>query len=339
MLVVLFHVTTSIFESPKYGGHPPFRGFFTFGHAGVEFFFVLSGFIILFVHRQDIGQPSRALSYAWKRFRRIYPLYWAVLLPLVVTYFAIPHFGAPIFRRPHVVISSFLLVYFRTDVVIMDVAWTLYHEVLFYIMFAVLILDRRTGTAAFIVWMIASLTGMLTNLAFPASFWCSPLHLLFAMGMFVAWLMRRGSLPFAGLIAVAGILAFLGIGVKEVYFNPPDTVENSLLYGFAAAVALSGLVSLEKTGRVRVPHTLRLLGDASYSIYLVHLPALSLLAKILLQTRIAEHVPQTVSFVLMVVLAALTGIIVHVLLERRMLRALSRWHRGGAVLRADAQVR
>src|SRR5690349_22849953 len=52
---------------------------FAFGHAGVDFFFVLSGFIILYVHAGDIGRPSRLWHYAKRRIARVMPLLWIVL--------------------------------------------------------------------------------------------------------------------------------------------------------------------------------------------------------------------------------------------------------------------
>jgi exopolysaccharide production protein ExoZ len=324
LLVVLFHVTLSPFGSPAYGLRaPPFNRFFAFGHAGVEFFFVLSGFVILHVHWQDIGRPQRALSYLWKRIRRIYPLYWAILLPAVVAYLAVPSFGEPMFRDPGVILSSFLLVHFRTDIVVIYVAWTMYHEVLFYAAFALLILDRLLGTAVFTVWLLASAAALMTAPGFPLVFWSSPLHLLFAMGMAVAWRVRRGSVSFAAMIAVAGILVFVSSGVDEVYLGELTARQASMLYGLGAAMALAGLVSLEQDGRIRIPGALRLMGDASYSIYLVHLPVLSLLARLQVQARIAELLPPNVGFILMAALAVSPGVAVHVLVERPLLGLLS----------------
>ncbi len=53
---------------------------FGFGHAGVDFFFVLSGFIIMHAHTADIGKPERLYRYLWRRATRIYPIYWIVTL-------------------------------------------------------------------------------------------------------------------------------------------------------------------------------------------------------------------------------------------------------------------
>jgi peptidoglycan/LPS O-acetylase OafA/YrhL len=151
------------------------------------------------------------------------------------------------------------------------------------------------------------------------------------MGMGVAWRTRRGRLPFAATIAAAGALLFVSVGIDEVYLGAVSRGVGSMLYGLGAAMALAGLVSLEQAGHIRSPSALRLIGDASYSIYLVHLPVLSLLAKSDLQMRVAAAVTPTASFVLMTVLAVVPGIGVHLWVERPLLRLLSVRRRTSAV--------
>src|SRR6476646_4697263 len=84
MLVLLFHLT---YLAQAFLGFDLFRGVFKFGYSGVDFFFVLSGFIISFVHGQDVGRPERLGRYLRKRFVRIYPVYWVVALALLPVYF------------------------------------------------------------------------------------------------------------------------------------------------------------------------------------------------------------------------------------------------------------
>jgi peptidoglycan/LPS O-acetylase OafA/YrhL len=323
LLVVFFHVSASIALSPQYGQHAPFGGIFAFGHAGVEFFFVLSGFVILHVHWQDIGCPQLVARYAWKRIRRIYPLYWAVFLPVAASYLVLPHSGMPGFHSPEIILSSFLLVHFGADVTILYVAWTIYHEVLFYALFALLIFNRLTGTVAFVAWLLGSLAVLVMQPPFPWEFWGSPLHLLFAMGMGAPWWLRRGRRRFAATTAVVGVLLFVGVGIDEDYFGILRGNQGKLLYGLGSALALAGLVSLEQAGRIRIQGVLRLIGDASYSIYLVHLPVLSLLAALHFQARIFAMLPATASFVVLAVLAVLAGIAVHLALELPLLRLLN----------------
>src|SRR5438105_10339285 len=74
-MVVLYHASGSIFTKYFVGERPVGR-VFDFGYAGVDFFFVLSGFIMLHVHRDDLGRPKRLGRYLWKRCTRIYLPYW-----------------------------------------------------------------------------------------------------------------------------------------------------------------------------------------------------------------------------------------------------------------------
>ncbi len=71
LLVITFHANLMANE---YFASTPLTEFFRFGHSGVPFFFVLSGFIIYFIHKNDIGVPNRASTYLKKRVIRIYPI-------------------------------------------------------------------------------------------------------------------------------------------------------------------------------------------------------------------------------------------------------------------------
>jgi len=70
----------------------PFTTFFNMGHFGVDFFFVLSGFIIMYVHMDDNCTPTALQRYTFKRLSRIYPAYLPVGVALLVLYALIPDF-------------------------------------------------------------------------------------------------------------------------------------------------------------------------------------------------------------------------------------------------------
>src|SRR5665213_1586618 len=76
LLVVFYHLGDTL-AKPKYLGADadPLKSLFSFGSCGVQFFFVLSGFIITLVHRKDFGVPQRLPHYVRKRLVRIYPTY------------------------------------------------------------------------------------------------------------------------------------------------------------------------------------------------------------------------------------------------------------------------
>ncbi|PZR43307.1 MAG: acyltransferase, partial [Stutzerimonas stutzeri] len=75
LAVVMFHLTIMMGDV-RYGGDPVFRALTWRGDLGVDFFFVLSGFIMMFIHAGDIDRPGRWASFARARFVRLFPIYW-----------------------------------------------------------------------------------------------------------------------------------------------------------------------------------------------------------------------------------------------------------------------
>jgi peptidoglycan/LPS O-acetylase OafA/YrhL len=66
LFVVLFHLNNSVWGIGKYF-RDPFSQALGFGNAGVQFFFVLSGFIIYLVHADDIGVPEQFRRLVFKK--------------------------------------------------------------------------------------------------------------------------------------------------------------------------------------------------------------------------------------------------------------------------------
>jgi peptidoglycan/LPS O-acetylase OafA/YrhL len=320
-MVVLYHCG-GLAALPKYWNRA-WGQYFIWGHSGVNFFFVLSGVVILYAHWNDVGRPAALATYAVKRIRRIYPLYWIVLAVIIPVYFLIPSFGAASERNPLVIFESVVLVHFRHSESVLSVGWTLYHEVMFYALFAIVILNRRLGTILLSLWMAASTYCLVWP---PANsileIYISPLHLLFGFGICVLLFVRRtkaSGMPFA-LIGAAGFIACcVGEGMAgnaAPYLN--------LLYGLFAALALGGCMLLEQQGSLAVPGILKSLGDASYSIYLVHFPVLSLLAKIMYRGCNRLRVPVVIPFLLLAIAGVAVGVAVHHFVEKPLLQLLGK---------------
>ncbi|HET6804997.1 MAG TPA: acyltransferase [Frateuria sp.] len=333
LLVVLFHLSM-IF--PEYWGHDPAHGIFTFGHSGVQFFFVLSGFIIFYIHRPDIGAPGRVWNYLTKRFIRIYPVYWVVLAAVLPVLLLVPAFGHGAQRQWSVILASFTLLrvdalqpstwYTATEIkqAIVPVSWTLFHEVLFYLMFAIAIRNRISGAIALGLWFVTSLTMLaFSGAAYPVKFLLSPLHLLFAMGLATCWFVQEHKVRLPAVWAIAGVLLYLAVGTTDE--DGPDwTTSNaySLLYGVSSAMAIAGLASLEQQGRIAAGRLLQLLGDASYSIYLIHFTMFSAMAKVFQRLGVLHVMPPAAWYAALFVIACVGGTLLHLMVEKPLLRSL-----------------
>jgi exopolysaccharide production protein ExoZ len=338
MLVVLHHAGT-ISAEPRFLGHEPLGGFFHPGHLGVEFFFVLSGFIIMHVHEADRGRPERLGAYLWRRFSRVYLPYWAVLALLVPAYF-FTAMGSPDKRDPlHIVLSALLVA--EPGQPVLGVAWSLTHEVFFYALFAAFIVSRRLMWPVLGIWLVLiACNQYLWQKSFPASFIFSLYNVLFVVGVCCAVWLRRHRLPAPGTVLCLGVALIAGTWGLEL----ADLIGwdgQRYAYGAGSALSLMALVELERSERLQVPAWLEKAGAASYALYLVHTVAQSFILNASFRTGIASHIPEAVLFGALVILSVLAGIAFHLIVERPMVR-LTRGHRtrpAGRLLGAPAAAR
>src|SRR5262245_53462435 len=82
-LVMLFHLGGA-FAADKYFGAKTLGEALSFGHHAVILFFVLSGFLITWMHADDFDRPHRFLPYLRRRLTRILPIYWLVFTAVYV---------------------------------------------------------------------------------------------------------------------------------------------------------------------------------------------------------------------------------------------------------------
>jgi len=265
-----------------------------FAYAGVDLFFVISGFIIFRLVLARTASmpgafaPGEAFDFAWKRVLRIYPLYWIVLLCSIPAGQLISPFApdGPNASLPALVSLAAVKNY------LVPAAWSLSFEVYFYFVFFLIILVAgRHLMLAVIVWFVgqALLIGFADEMAvysllgnFGRIVLINPIIAEFAMGIGVAWLIARGERRFAIPALAAGLLLFAVAVVASYRAQSMGQVDlgwrwRADLFGPAAALVVYGLVALELNGRWVMPALLQRLGDASYSIYLWQLLALALL--------------------------------------------------------------
>ena len=254
------------------------------GYLGVDFFFVMSGFII---YHSTAGQNRSLRQFASARFRRVYLPYWPVGIAVAFLYATHPMTQqwswlstltlAPVDAKPA-----------------LTVAWTLQHEILFYLAFGLFYFSGLL-TLGLAAWGVAVLCG-LPHLPFEA------INLEFFFGIGACLLYRRGlAHPLLLLVAVLPVLLFC-------FYH------DRLLIGAAFALLIAPLAQLERRGRFQVPGALVVLGAASYSLYLVHYPIVAAVARI----------PAAPILGAGIIAALVAGFAYHFLIERRVI--VARWN-------------
>jgi exopolysaccharide production protein ExoZ len=287
------------------------------GALGVQLFFVVSGIVIFRAHQNDLGHARKARSFFWKRFRRVYPLYWICLSLTLLKHHATTDHDGAYMHASSVLASSYLLVHLFSYRTIMVQAWTLFDEVQFYLIFSLWIVNRRLGITALGVWLAASLFYTTPFSVYWAVVF-SPYHLLFGLGILVA-LALQAKVPIPSLLLFwPGMIVFALAVITE---GPLQWgVPMRLLAGLGAACALLGAILLEREGRLKVPLWLTRLGDASYSIYLVHFMVISAIARFAFAHMGRVPIPIAGWMVLLVLAGVFSGIAVFYAVERPLLR-------------------
>jgi len=326
-LVLLYHAARYLDNA---AGAPLLRGVVAFGHAGVDFFFVISGFIILFVHYDDVGDPTRLGRYAGRRFTRLMPTYW-VALALTVAMHAAGHQGAP--SLANLALSASLLP--SNHEMVLDIAWTLRFEALFYALFCVLNVSRTAGLLVLAVWLSATVLAAVTGVDagwVPVPFY-GVYNLEFFLGMTAAYVLRNFTVPRPRLVLATGLALFIAVAVLED-FHLLDGYGNlaRLAYGIPGAIVVLGLAEADRRNLLRVPAILRTIGAASYSIYLFQFIFIAATWQVLLATGLGHRIPVAAAFIVLALAVLVGGIIMSRCVEHPLMR-LVRSRRGVVRLR------
>jgi len=322
IMVLLYHLKTICLQKFHYD---PSYGLMEWAYGSLEFFFILSGFVIYYVHRGDIGHPERFKSYATKRLIRIYPIYWVVLAAVLPVYFLVPSFGDQTGRTPLHLIESIFLLPPRQIGQIVTVAWTLSYEMWFYVIFGIAILISRRASMIlvstiaavslfFFGTQMAHVTAFTSNSVVESVFSFMNIDLL--LGVLAAEIVWRGGVKMPRAVLAVGVVLFLLGAVLEVRLRSEFPIEHRLAsFAFAAFLVLVGAVTLEMQGRLSFPWILQYLGEASYSIYITHFILLSMFAKVLLTLHAFSFLGVALNTLLLFVLTVGSGVLTYAFVE------------------------
>lgn len=268
LIVVLHHFMQVFYDFERTN---PVGNFLSdFGGWGVDVFFVISGFIMVFI----ATTKERTLkSFAWNRVIRVVPNYWFYTLTILVIGLLIPIHASDatlssvlqsLFFIPHENPSSQLGIYPT-----LSVGWTLNYEMFFYSLVAIAIIasgEKLKLSLAFVALMLVSLPVLekLLHLGIYYSFYL----IEFAMGMFLYAVLNSRFWRFKYVLMLSAALVVL-------FLNHP--VIDRLLVAFLIVLLA---LSLEKyispnnmASKIGI-----FLGNISFSVYLSHAIVLLMLA-------------------------------------------------------------
>jgi exopolysaccharide production protein ExoZ len=256
---------------------------------GVDLFFIISGFLMMFTTRNFDGSKAYAWQFVAKRAARIWPLFAVVTPVALVVEHGIHGFLEPSVLFPYLEGLAFIPhnpsasgIYFQMAV---GVAWTLCFECYFYLLFAACMLFGRWRYGVMAAWFALTLVAIpllrgsynLNVTSQPLVEGCRYANLVinpivwdFVLGMIAGWLyvsdfkIKRAWVIYTA-VAVSSLLLLMGwnrIGMVN-FFGPRGWAAPMTILFFGAAM-------LAKVDAIEVPVWSAWLGNISYSLYLVH---------------------------------------------------------------------
>ncbi|WP_160297787.1 acyltransferase family protein [Devosia chinhatensis] len=299
------------------------------GWLGVILFFAISGFIMVIVTGQESFDP---LGFLKRRIVRVVPLYWAFTgVAALLALLAPGLFKTTIFDLGQLGLSLLFVPFYNPAShglhPLYKLGWTLNYEMFFYVSFALLAVfsARRRALALTILYVVLATIGSVLHPAgaIPA-FYTSYMPLAFVAGVWMGIWSLEGALArwvprLAGPLLVTVVLG-LGIGFQRDI----GVVEDGLSF-VALLAAVLALMALSVAFEAKMPRfsILETLGDASYSIYLVHIFAVGAIAGMALKLIGTENDVLVAAILLAAIVGGIgAGLVLYRLVERPLMRSL-----------------
>lgn len=316
LLVVFFHVFLDI---SKYNSDSFFLNFYDlryFGQIGVDVFFVISGFIMMYIHGEDFQKNNITINFLKKRIIRVVPLYWILTTFTAVLLFFRPSIfgGGKAFDLYHV-ISSYLFIPAHNSIgltmPILGPGWSLNYEMYFYILFSLFLLFPKkyfigTISILFTTSIFCSLIptdnpviNMVTN----------PMLFEFLFGIYIAFFFLKNKLQNYFLPLGLGVILLL----VNIYIHL-NLHYRVFFYGITSSLFVIGLLAYEQRIGFRKPNkVLMFLANISYSLYLSHVFSYKIILRIIPNHLITSYPDSVVIFT--IIGSIIIGYVTHKLIE------------------------
>ena len=322
-MVVLTHTTFMIGE--RFHGIGD-QGAWREGNAGVDIFFVISGFVMAISSAPLRDHPHAAREFTIRRLMRIVPLYWVATTLKLVAVLLIPAMTLhSVFNPSHVVASYLFLPWHNAEGEIkplVGVGWTLTFEMFFYALFAASLACRRDPLRFTlpILAILAFLSFFKDESGGAWQVYLDPILLEFGLGVVAARIITRGFNvdPRIGLVVV-------GIGFA-CFFIPSSLFgsQRALGWGVPAFFIVLCTAGMEPYLSKVLPRSVDFWGDSSYALYLFHSFYVPVVGAVLVKLGMAHA---WIGFLASVIGSIILGAVVHRWVEKPL----------GAVLKATRQ--
>jgi len=291
---------------------------FATGQAGVDVFFVISGFVMW---TATSGRAVRPAGFLLRRLIRVAPLYWLITLALAGGVLLFPARFPDLAVTPQHLLLSLAFVQHMNPAgqpfPLLAPGWTLDYEAVFYLVFATLLIlpESRRLFALTVALIVLAFAGFLWPPAYQMLL--NPLFLEFLAGV---WLGRMAQLQLLPDRSLGWLMLGAGVGLFALIqlVNMDWDLWRPMVWGVPAVMLVAGAVSIEADGGWPAIPGLRTLGDASYSTYLVHTLTIGALAMTIGAWNPLVFIP------LAMVVAVVSGVACWALIERPMLDRLRR---------------
>lgn len=237
------------------------------GSGGVDIFFVVSGFIICHAAR-DERSAARFLAH---RAARVVPLYWTVTLAIYAVAVVAPSLLHSTTTDPVQLVQSLLFIPYLKDSGLVQpihmLGWTLNYEAFFYLLFGLglLVSPNPAALVCVVLGLLVMLGPLLPDPGVAARFFTDSLVLEFAWGCLIYMTYRHAPGVLRALRPLWPLALALLIGQHVIETGLPRAVDQ----GIPAALLVASLVTVrfDRQGWAR---PMLVIGDASYSLYLLH---------------------------------------------------------------------
>lgn len=273
LLVILFHIAVQ--ENATTPSLQYLAFFENFGYGGVNLFFVISGFVMAYISQDRWGNREKWRDFVTRRAVRIYPTYWLVFLitaAVFTGYYGKANCLAGDWGKTF---GAITLARDPRDMCFVPQAWTLHWELLFYLTFsAAFFLSRKWSIRLGVIWAFASVCviAFARNQVSENIFdYCIyNLHFLAGTALCLVYPKLPSGRPILWILAGASLFVLSAILNGQGLMDTEDRLHRLVQFVPASLMLLYGFLGLEDR-RIAPPSWLLLLGNASYSIYLIHL--------------------------------------------------------------------